>query len=152
MITITAEDPSSLAASILLEELSVILSKITGNSGKSSFDPDDVRTENARFVVARDLDGHAIGCGAFRPLKSDVAEVKRMYSRLNGSGVGTAILAFLEVEAKNLGFTALRLETRLVNEQAVRFYERRGYKRIANFGKYVGNVKAVCFEKQLSGL
>jgi len=152
MITITAEDPSSHAASMLLEELSETLSKITGDSGKSSFDPDDVRAENARFVVARDLDGHAIGCGAFRLLQSDVAEVKRMYSRHNTSGVGSAILAFLEVEAKNLGFAALRLETRLVNDQAVRFYERRGYKRIENFGKYIGNVNAVCFEKQLSAL
>ena len=49
-----------------------------------------------------------------------------------------------------MGYHALWLETRLVNERAVRFYESRGYKRIPNFGKYVGNTAAVCFEKRLA--
>lgn len=149
MITIALEDPGSLDARTLIEELSAALSEITGDSGNSSFDPNGVRAENARFVIARDLQGRAIGCGAFRPLQSDVAEVKRMYSRHATSGVGSAILSFLEREAMKLGYTVLRLETRLVNERAVGFYERRGYERIRNFGKYVGNSKAVCFEKQL---
>ena len=72
-----------------------------------------------------------------------------MYSRPGTSGVGSAILGFLETEAVNLGYQALWLETRLVNARAVSFYERRGYRRIPNFGKYVGNAKAVCFEKRL---
>jgi ribosomal protein S18 acetylase RimI-like enzyme len=65
-------------------------------------------------------------------------------------GVGSAILAFLELEALKLGFAALRLEARVVNEKAVTFYERRGYSRIPNFGKYVGKEEAICFEKRLA--
>jgi ribosomal protein S18 acetylase RimI-like enzyme len=132
-----------------MEELSETLATITGDSGKSSFDPGDVRSENARFVVARDRQGRALGCGAFRPMNEGVAEVKRMYSRSHASGVGSAILSFLEQEARKLGYMALQLETRVINLTAVGFYERRGYRKIPNFGKYVGNPNAVCFEKQL---
>jgi hypothetical protein len=65
--------------------------------------------------VARSIDGQAVGCGAFRPLHDDVAEVKRMYSRRGTSGICSAVLAFLESEARSLGHKALWLETRLVN-------------------------------------
>lgn len=150
MLTISPEDPLNEDASQLIDELSATLAAITGDSGKSSFEPNDVNVPNALFVVARDGKGQAVGCGAFRPLHDDVAEVKRMFSRHASSGVGSAILAYLEVEAAKLGYRALWLETRLVNERAVSFYEARGYKRIPNFGSYVGNVAAACFEKQLT--
>jgi GNAT superfamily N-acetyltransferase len=149
MITISIEDPASVDALALMEELSATLARITGDSGKASFDPNDVRAAAARFVVARNAEGQAVGCGAFRPLREGVAEVKRMYSRQGTIGVGSAVLAFLESEASSLGYEALWLETRLVNERAVTFYQRRGYRRIPNFGKYVGNPKAVCFERRL---
>jgi GNAT superfamily N-acetyltransferase len=150
MITISIEDPASADTVALLEELSATLARITGDSGKASFDPGDVRAERARFVVARGDDGYAVGCGALRPLDQDIAEVKRMYARSGASGIGSAILAFLESEARRLGYKALWLETRLVNARAIDFYERHGYRRRANFGKYVGNAAAVCFEKVLS--
>ncbi len=132
-----------------MEELSETLAQITGDNGKSSFDPSDVRAAKGRFVIARNSEGEALGCGAFRPLKEGVAEVKRMFSRPGTKGVGSAILKFLEGEARTLGYRALWLETRLMNERAVQFYERKGYQRIPNFGKYAGNSKAVCFEKRL---
>jgi len=152
MITIAAENPNSPDSIALMEELSETLAAITGDSGKSSFDPNDVLSVKARFVVARDQQGIAIGCGAFRPLQDDVAEVKRMFARRGTSGIGSAILSFLETEAKNLGYAILRLETRLVNERAVSFYEKHEYIRIPNFGKYVGNAHAVCFEKKLTSI
>jgi GNAT superfamily N-acetyltransferase len=149
MISIRLADPDANDSQGLLDELSAVLVEITGDSGQASFDAGDVRASNARFVVARDADGNELGCGAFRPLQSGVAEIKRMYSRPGTTGVGTAILSFLETEARHLGYRALRLETRLVNQRAVIFYERKGYQRIQNYGKYAGNPKAVCFEKLL---
>ncbi len=133
-----------------MEELSATLAAITGESGNSSFDLADVRTPNARFVVARDAHGRAVGCGAFRPLRTGVAELKRMYSRPGTSGIGSQVLAFLEGEAMTLGYEALWLETRLVNQRAAVFYQRRGYVQIPNFGRYDGNAKAVCFGKRLT--
>jgi len=150
MIAVVIEDPGTADAVQLLGELSSALQTITGSSGASSFDANDVRVENARFVVARDHAGQLLGCGAFRPLGDGVAEVKRMYARSRMPGVGSAILAFLEGEARHLGLTALRLETRRINQKAVSFYERHGYARIPNYGKYAGKAEAVCFEKQLN--
>jgi hypothetical protein len=98
MIKVVSEDPITPDALVMLDELSDMLSVITGSSGKSSFDVNDVRVANARFVVARDLSGKAVGCGAFRPLENGIAEIKRMYSRRSMPGVGSAILSFLELE------------------------------------------------------
>lgn len=148
---ITREDPASAVACELMDELSATLAAITGDSGRSSFDLNDVRVHRALFVLARNEAGQAVGCGAFRPLQDEIAEVKRMYSRPGSVGVGSALLAYLEIEAANMGYSVIWLETRLVNERAVRFYERHGYSRIPNYGKYRGNSKAVCFEKRLRG-
>lgn len=148
-VRVEALAPDAPEARALLEELSAALAAITGDSGKSSFDPADVRGPMARFVVARDGAGAALGCGAFRPLEAGVAEVKRMYARPGHPGAGSAILAFLEAEAAALGYQALRLSTRLVNTRAVAFYEARGYARIANFGRYAAKPESVCFEKRL---
>jgi ribosomal protein S18 acetylase RimI-like enzyme len=150
MITVAPEDPDTPDAAKLLDELSDALMAITGSSGKASFDLNDVRVKNARFAVARDRDGNAVGCGAFRPLENGVAEVKRMYSRRCAPGIGSAVLLFLEDEAVKLGYTVLRLETRVVNLRAVTFYEKSGYYRIDNFGKYIGRAEAACFEKRLA--
>lgn len=148
-VSVAAEDPQTPDAVLLLEELSEQLSLITGSSGRASFDVNDVRGERAVFAVARDVDGKPVGCGALRPLEDNVAELKRMYSRRTAPGIGAAVLAYLEARARQLGYAALRLETRVVNQRAVAFYERLGYVRIASFGRYVGRAEAVCFEKRL---
>jgi ribosomal protein S18 acetylase RimI-like enzyme len=149
-IHLIEEDPGASESALLMAELSTALEAITGDSGKASFDVDDVRGPLACFVVARGGDGAALGCGAFRPLEPGVAEIKRMYARHGTQGVGSAVLRYLEGEAQALGYQAIWLETRLVNRRAMAFYEARGYARIANYGKYIGNPLAVCFEKQLS--
>ncbi|WP_307719211.1 GNAT family N-acetyltransferase [Pseudoduganella armeniaca] len=140
--------PSSADAAALLGELSAALSALTGDSGNASFDVADVRDPRACFVLAR-VDGAAVGCGALRPLSPHVAEVKRMYARPGHAGVGAALLGHLEARAAALGYTELWLETRKVNVRAVRFYEKHGYRRIDNYGKYAGMDAAVCFGRRL---
>jgi len=153
-ITVTVEDPAGADAQALMAALSRTLAAITGSDGRASFDVEDVRGPRARFVVARDAQGRALGCGALRPLADggveDVAEIKRMFAVPGGAGVGSAVLAFLEAEAARLGYAHAWLETRLVNARAVAFYERCGYARIANYGRYRGNAAAACFGKRLA--
>jgi GNAT superfamily N-acetyltransferase len=149
MLTIFAEDPGSPDARALMDELSDTLVSITGDAGRSSFDPEDVRHPQARFVVARDAQSRPVGCGALRPLQPGIAELKRMFARPGTRGVGSALLAFLEAEAAALGYRALWLSTRVVNERAIGFYESRGYARIPNFGHYAGHTQSVCLAKAL---
>jgi len=139
--------PDSQDARHLLAELSAKLAAITGNDGTASFDPNDVKALRSVFVIARNAGGEAVGCGGFRPLSAETAEIKRMYAKEKGAG--TAVLQYLEAEAKRLGFTELRLETRRVNRYAVSFYLKRGYRQIPNYGKYAGRPEAVCFAKTI---
>jgi GNAT superfamily N-acetyltransferase len=150
MICIADEDPGTEDAALLIRELSVALSLITGDSGAASFHADDVRAPGACFVLARDSAGTLLGCGALRPLQQGVAELKRMYARPGTRGVGSAVLAHLERRAAALGYRELWLETRLVNTRATQFYAKHGYRRIGNFGKYVGNAAAGCYGKALT--
>lgn len=149
MITVASEDPDTFEAVMLLDELSNTLRTITGSTGNNSFHANDVRVANSRFAVARDENHNALGCGALRPIDAGVGEIKRMYSRRSVPGIGAAILVFLEAEARRLEYAFLRLETRVVNQNAIAFYKRHGYREIPNFGNYVGKMEAVCFEKRL---
>ncbi|MFL0251062.1 GNAT family N-acetyltransferase [Clostridium neuense] len=140
-------NPHTLDALKMMEELSETLKDITGNSGKSSFNASDISDSRAMFVLAYSEEGGPIGCGAISLIDESTAEVKRMYAKNKAKGVGTKVLCYLEGQAQKLGYTKLWLETRLVNEKAVAFYEKRGYHRIPNYGKYADRPEAVCFEK-----
>ncbi len=105
----------------------------------------------AIFVIARDAAGVALGCGALRLLEPGAAEVKRMYvvASHRGTGVASAILRDLENRARALGLGTLKLETGTLQPDAIRFYEREGYERIANFGAYRDEPASLCFGRTL---
>jgi len=149
MLVCAAVDPDAIEARGLVAQLDAALAAICGDSGAKSFDANDVRGPRSVFLLARDAAGHAVGCGALRPIDDDIAEVKRMYAR-PGSGAGVRLLGELERQALRFGYRAIWLETRKVNGRAVAFYERHGYRVIPNYGKYVGREDAVCLGKILT--
>jgi len=151
MITVEKSDPHCADSCHLIEKLSAELASITGNSGKSNFSIDSMDQGRSLWAVARDSRGNATGCGAIRPLTENIAELKIMYSDRSSSGIGHAVLTFLETSAKSMGYKEIWLETRLVNHKAVNFYQKNGYVQIKNYGPYVGREEAVCFAKLLSG-
>jgi GNAT superfamily N-acetyltransferase len=111
--------------------------------------PAPTAADTTVFLLARDADGAAVGCGALRELGPDVGEVKRMYvvpSRRR-TGVAGVVLAALEAEAARRGWTLLRLETGTEQPDAMAFYERHGYRRIPNFGHYADSELSVCYER-----
>ena len=103
------------------------------------------------FLVATD-DSGPIACGALRRLDATSAEIKRMYvvPARRGSGVATALLKALEVAARSRGWTTLRLETGPAQPDAIRFYEREGYRQIPLFGAYTDSDVSVCYERPLT--
>jgi putative acetyltransferase len=81
---------------------------------------------NVHFFLAR-LDGLAVGCGDVAVF-ADYAEVKRMYTRpaARGRGVAKALLYRIEDEARRANESVLRLETGILQRQAIGLYEKRG--------------------------
>jgi GNAT superfamily N-acetyltransferase len=97
-----------------------------------SADPDEVTPPHGEFLVVRDDDGNAVGCGAVKLLEPTVAEVKRMWlaPAVRGQGVGRELLTALEQAARRLGATHGRLDTNALLESALGLYRRAGWQEV----------------------
>lgn len=101
-------------------------------------------------VVAYDADA-PVGCGAIKAYDDQTMEIKRMYvpPERRGAGIASVVLAELERWAAELGYSKCILETGYKQPEAIRVYEKSGYRVIANYGQYAGVENSVCFEKPL---
>lgn len=102
-------------------------------------------------VVVAYRQHQAIGCGAIKKYSAQIMEVKRMFvpHAFRGQGVAGTLLRELEHWAKELGITACILETGVNQPEAIRLYEKSGYRRIENYGQYKGISTSICFQKEL---
>lgn len=68
----------------------------------------------------------ALGCGAFKKLDSQTAELKRMFvlPEGRGKGIATKILTELEIWAKDSGYDSCILETSQKLESAIALYRK----------------------------
>ncbi|HEX6871178.1 MAG TPA: GNAT family N-acetyltransferase [Micromonosporaceae bacterium] len=117
------------------------------------FDPPE-----GAFLVAWQGD-EPVACAGWRTLAhfsgdgfaEDVAEIKRMYvvPAARGTGAAAAILTAIEDSARARGMRRVVLETGLKQPEAIRFYEKCGYQRIANYGYYKEAPDCVSFGRDL---
>lgn len=106
--------------------------------------------DNVIFAVIRTDAGAAIGCGAVVVIGTE-GELKRMYIRpaQRGQGLGGRLLEFLEAKAACAGCAVLRLETGIRQSEALRLYERTGYRQCPPFGDYKEDPMSLFFEKAI---
>ena len=111
------------------------------------------KTDTIKHVIVAYENEKPISCGAIREHSSTMMEVKRMYTlpEHRGKGLATKVLNELEKWASELSYQKCILETGWRQPDAIRLYEKNGYSRIPNYGKYAGIVNSVCFEKEISG-
>jgi putative acetyltransferase len=149
-IEITAEPPDSGDAVRLIQALDDDLRRRYPGFSPHGLRPEDASDRRLIFLVARAA-GKAVGCGAVRELESGVGEVKRMFvlPAWRQRGVARQILAALEVQARNLNYATLRLETGSGQPEAISLYQSAGYVAIPPYGEYAGNSVSRCFEKRL---
>lgn len=90
-----------------------------------------------------------VGCGAFKHYDENTVEIKRMFvlSEARGKGIAYKILQELESWATELGYTAYILETGQKMVEAIKLYEKAGYRRIPNYGQYENIESSVCMAK-----
>jgi len=136
----------------LVRELDAHLEALYPPQSRHGLNLEALRAGNVRFAIARDESGQAHGCGAV-VFKDGFAELKRMYTRPSsrGLGVGAAVIAFLEQQARDMGYTVLRLETGVKQAAALSFYEGLGYARRDAFMGYKPDPLSIFMEKRLAG-
>jgi GNAT superfamily N-acetyltransferase len=152
-VEISDEPLTSAVAATLITALNAELTQRYPNPEDNFFslDPDEVGPGRGAFLVARAVDGTAVGCGAVRVIEPGVGEVKRMYvvPAWRGRRVAARVLAALVARAGDLDVRRLVLETGDRQPEAIALYERNGFRRIARFGPYVDAVNSVCMERVL---
>lgn len=111
------------------------------------------KTDTIKHVIVAYENERPMSCGAIREHSSTMMEVKRMYTlpEYRGKGLATKVLNELEKWASELSYQKCILETGWRQPDAIRLYEKNGYSRIPNYGKYAGIVNSVCFEKEVTG-
>jgi putative acetyltransferase len=163
-LEIAPEALTGAAATALIAALNAELSARYPEPGATHFalNPDEVAPGTGIFLVARWL-GRPVGCGALRSLREPavlrelrgeprVGELKRMYvaPEVRGQGIGRALLARLEAEARALGLARLVLETGTRQGEALALYRRAGFTEIPAYGEYSASPgTSVCLAKAL---
>ena len=78
-----------------------------------------------------------VGCVAMRDLGDGVCEMKRMFvpESARGRGVGQRLAVEIIMKARTAGYRAMRLDTSNRQTEAMRLYERLGFRRIAPYAE-----------------
>lgn len=99
--------------------------------------PGDYTPPEGRLLLA-EYEGQLAGCGSLHRLDPDICEMKRLYLRpqFRGKGLGRAIAERLIVDAREIGYQRMRLDTvGPVMKDAVAMYRKLGFKEIAPYRK-----------------
>lgn len=150
--TIAIEDPRQEDMESLIAELNQFLLALSPPGSCFLMSVDDMVDTEMTVYIARDERGKAMACGALRRLPAQWSaepggqvrelwgEVKRMYTRpeARGHGIGSAILASIEKEARQHGLARLVLETGIAktHQGAHSTYKKAGFEYRGSFGDY----------------
>ncbi len=144
------QTPSTHPESVRLLDASQALMKRLYKPEENNFlSHEALQAPDVRFFTARIGDA-VLGCGALQ-VKQGYGEVKSFYTddAARGRGIGTALLARIEEQARSEGLDWLRLETGDALAAACKLYESKGFTRCGVFGDYEDNGVSVFMEKHL---
>ena len=158
-IVIRPERPDHPQVRDLLRQLDAYLASLYEPEDNHIMDELALQAQDVTFLVAADEHRQIVACGAVRRMPAETntqqrpyGEVKRMMvdPRVRGQRIGARLLQALEGQLRADRIELALLETGAQQAEAVRLYERNGYRRRASFGGYPDNGLSVFYEKSLS--
>jgi putative acetyltransferase len=149
-LIINAETPDQPEVRDMLARLDAYCAALYPAESNHLMDVASLMQGDVLFLVARDVDGAAVGCAALVN-RQVYGEVKRMFvdERRRGLGTGRKLLEHLVMFARMSGLSMLRLETGIHQLDAIALYERAGFLRCAPFGDYREDPLSLFMEKRL---
>lgn len=147
---INTETPDQPDVRAMLEQLDAYCAALYPAESNHLMDIASLMQGDVLFLVARDVEGKAVGCAALVS-RGGYGEVKRMYvdPARRGGGTGRRLLEQLVMFARMSGLQVLRLETGIHQPQAIGLYERVGFDRCEPFGDYQPDPLSLFMEKRL---
>ena len=147
---INAESPDQPEVRAMLDQLDAYCAALYPAESNHLMDIASLLAGDVLFLVARDVEGRAVGCAALAN-RGGYGEVKRMYVEEagRGRGIGSKLLEQLVMFARMSGLQVLRLETGIHQPEAIRLYERAGFSRCEPFGDYQPDPLSLFMEKNL---
>jgi putative acetyltransferase len=148
---IAMEQPDTLDSISLITELEAHLEPLYPPESRHGFSVEKLLAESVAFFLLR-ADGTPACCGGIKLVGSEYSEIKRMYVRpqFRRLGFGKLMLNHLAGYARSHAITLLRLETGILQPEAIGLYERMGFYRIPPFGPYIDDPLSRCYEKRLT--
>lgn len=149
MITITRTDSDNKDFIELVRYLDADLAKRDGND--HAFYGQFNKIDKIKHAVVAYEKTVPVGCGAIKEYAPNTMEVKRMYTlpEIRGKGIASKVLSELEFWAAELHYEKCILETGKRQPEAIKLYQKNGYRRIPNYGQYAGIENSLCFEKEI---
>ncbi|GGD36632.1 GNAT family N-acetyltransferase [Sinisalibacter lacisalsi] len=148
-LTVEPGDPRDPAASALLRASHALMESLFPPEDNFFLDIEALTAPHIAFFVAR-RGGETLGTAALAD-KGAYGEVKSMFvsEAARGLGVGAALLARIEAEARARNLPALMLETGNLLDAAHRLYARAGFTERGPFGDYPNAASSLFMEKRL---
>ena len=116
---------------------------------------DDLQKPNVLLIGCR-CDGELMASAAAKQMEDDgsYAEIKRVFvlDQFRGRGLSAKLMGYLESELQQRGVELFRLETGVLQPEALGLYRKLGYHERGPFGAYKPDPFSVFMEKRVAGL
>lgn len=148
-LAVETGDPRDPGVAALLRQSHALMQALFPPEDNFFLDIEALAAPGITLFVARQ-DGEIVGTAALAE-RGSYGEVKSMFvaETARGLGVGAALLARIEAEARARDLPVLRLETGNALQPALKLYARAGFTERGRFGDYPEAKTSVFMEKAL---
>lgn len=150
-VVIEKESPRQPGVLRLLEQSDAYAQSLYPAESNHLVDVATLEKPSVAFFVARH-ENQIVGCCALVDAGDGSAEIKRMFvdPQARGLKIGRKLLEHIESHGRDVGLSAIRLETGIYQPEAIGLYKAAGYVDIGPFGSYQSDPLSLFMEKPLA--